>query len=284
MKDEFSIRNKLIKNLEQKNSIDQDLRNSIWNVINLLFLDTSEYYSDFKNYRNFSLYRAIWISFFRYKINEMPTSIYSYIESLDNSFQSLAWNEVFGLTEFIAKYLNNNKNNLAEIYCEYINAVLERENSIYRLINNFVIPIEEKHEKDEIENALSNLANINSVKIHIVTALRLLSQKEKPDYRNSIKESITAVEGLCSIISRDKSSSLGKALDKIENKIVINPALKIAFDKLYGYRSSSDGIRHNATANSQELYSEDARYWLISCSAFINYLIQKCERHNIKLQ
>ena len=44
-----------------------------------------------------------------------------------------------------------------------------------------------------------------------------------------------------------------------------------AFRKLYGYTSDAGGIRHGCIdfTNANE---EDAKYMLISCSAFVNYL------------
>lgn len=57
-----------------------------------------------------------------------------------------------------------------------------------------------------------------------------------------------------------------------EGKVKLHPALKGAFDKLYGYTSSNSGIRHALVDDSIPVCSEDARFMLISCSAFINYL------------
>lgn len=104
----------------------------------------------------------------------------------------------------------------------------------------------------------------------------------KPDYRNSIKESISAVESLAQIISGDKKAELGKALKIIKDKIGLHTALEQGFSKLYGYTSDSDGIRHSLSEEST-LDLEDAIYMLTSCSAFINYLIIKSDKSGIKL-
>ena len=65
-----------------------------------------------------------------------------------------------------------------------------------------------------------------SVKIHINKALALYSDRKKPDYENSIKESISAVESYCALITNDKKATLGQALKQIEQKTNIHPALK----------------------------------------------------------
>ena len=47
--------------------------------------------------------------------------------------------------------------------------------------------------------------------------------------------------------------------------------------KIYGYTSNGDGIRH-ALLEEDSLEYEDALYMLVSCSAFVNYLISKFEK------
>ena len=123
---------------------------------------------------------------------------------------------------------------------------------------------------------------LDAVNIHLATVLELLSDRKSPDYRNSIKESISAVETLCKLITGNASATLGNALDLIERegKVKIHPALKQAFDKLYGYASSADGIRHGMLKESDLLF-EDAKFFLVACSGFVNYLLAKSAKLGI---
>lgn len=118
---------------------------------------------------------------------------------------------------------------------------------------------------------------------HIRRALELFSDRKPPDYRNSIKESVSAVESICKLITGDKSATLGQCIKEIESKVGLHPALENAFNNLYAYTSSADGIRH-PLLEEPELDSEDAKFMLVSCSAFINYLITKSEKAGIKFQ
>lgn len=52
------------------------------------------------------------------------------------------------------------------------------------------------------------------VKTHLRRALELLSDRENPDYRNSIKEPISAVESLSKVIAEKSNASLSKALEE----------------------------------------------------------------------
>jgi hypothetical protein len=65
-------------------------------------------------------------------------------------------------------------------------------------------------------------------------------------------------------------------------KINLHSALRSGFAAFYGYTSDADGIRH-AMLESTTLQQEDAQYMLVSCSAFIHYLLVKCENNGIKI-
>ncbi|KKL64859.1 hypothetical protein LCGC14_2160790, partial [marine sediment metagenome] len=135
----------------------------------------------------------------------------------------------------------------------------------------------------EIEEALEDDYYFKPVSIHINDALKFLSDRKEPNYRNSVKESISAVESICQIITQNKNVTLGKALKRIEDHIKIHGALKNAFSQLYGYTSSEGGIRH-ALLDESNIDFEDAKFMLISCSAFINYLKVKISKANLKFK
>ena len=106
---------------------------------------------------------------------------------------------------------------------------------------------------------------------HIQQALDLYAKRENPDYRNSIKESILAVESMARIVSKKPKATLSDALKAIEKNGLLHEALKDGFIKLYGYTSDADGIRH-AMLDEPTLTAADARYFLLSCTSFVNYL------------
>ena len=79
---------------------------------------------------------------------------------------------------------------------------------------------------------------------------------------------------MCNIILGTKKSTLGAALNELEkNGVKIHGAMKNAFSSLYGYTSDKSGIRHNLGVDENTTF-EEAKYMLVSCSAFLNYLIQ----------
>jgi len=186
------------------------------------------------------------------------------------------WYEVFDFVDTYLLCVRDDK----EIISKQINTVLEEEKAGYRLVNYEITPITNEAEIKEIESVIKS--PYDSVSMHISKALELYSDRKNPDYENSIKESISAVEAMCSIITgvKGKNATLGNTIDKLEEKGVhIHGAMKSAFSALYGYTSDEGGIRHGSIdfVNSP---AEDAKYMLVSCSAFVNYLIEKWSKIN----
>src|SRR5690606_8722681 len=117
-------------------------------------------------------------------------------------------------------------------------------------------PITGEEEISAIEKALAIHDKYKPVRLHVSQALRLLSDKARPDYRNSIKESISAVESICAIITDNSKATLGQALKLIGREHGLHEALKSSFNSLYGYTSDADGIRH-ALLEEDTLEQED---------------------------
>lgn len=161
-----------------------------------------------------------------------------------------------------------------ESFATLLNSCLEIENSVYRIINYRVTEITSEQEIQSIENALENTNPFSGVQQHLNQALKLISDRQKPDYRNSIKESISAVESICKIVTNEDKATLGKALKIIEDKHGLHAALKGSLSQLYGYTSDADGIRHAMLEESNLSYI-DAKFMLVACTNFINYLIEK---------
>jgi len=162
----------------------------------------------------------------------------------------------------------------------FCNTILEQELSAYRFVGGKIVRITSKEEILEIEKALDIPEPLKRVRIHLERALGLLADKKSPDYRNSIKESISAVEAICKLISGDEKATLDQALNKLETdfNLCLHPALKKAFRSLYGYTSDEKGIRHSLL-DEPNINFEDAKFMLVVCSTFINYFKEKASKN-----
>lgn len=189
------------------------------------------------------------------------------------------WYEVYDFVEIHLSYLNDDeKKDRIRKY----NELFEQEKAGYRIVSGEIAPITNESEITTIEQATDTL--FESVNQHIQKALSFYADIKEPDYENSIKESISAVESMCCIITgmTGANSSLGKTIKKLkENGIHIHSAMESAFTSLYGYTSDEDGIRHGGI-DFKNAPAEDAKYMLISCSAFVNYLIEKYQKIEVE--
>ncbi|NUY82469.1 hypothetical protein HUK80_16305 [Flavobacterium sp. MAH-1] len=267
-----------VKDVLQIESIDLDLKNRLWNIIlENFFENLSDYSSRYEESHRGEYCKIIWKEFFHNTIDTI--SQYDdgrvfwsgFLRFFREWYFRAEWYEIFDFIEYVAfldqNYIHNN-------FTALCNTALEIEVSGYRIINSKITEITSATEIGEIENAINDVS-ANSVKLHLTTALNLLADRKKPDYRNSIKESISAVESYCKIITQDANATLGKALIEIEKKIELHGALKTAFSALYGYTSDASGIRHALLEDHKQITFEDAKFILVCCSAFINYLTSK---------
>lgn len=193
----------------------------------------------------------------------------------DNILKFFRWYEVYDFVELHLSYLNDDEKK--ERIKKY-NELFEQEKAGYRIVSGEIAPITNESEIRIIEQATDTA--FQSVNQHMQKALNFYSDIKEPDYENSIKESISAVEAMCCIITgmSGANSSLGKTIKKLkENGIHIHSSMENAFSSLYGYTSDEDGIRHGGI-DFKNAPAEDAKYMLISCSAFVNYLIEKYQK------
>jgi len=266
-----------IKSIIQTESIDEELKNALWNGLTIFYWKgkiTYDRLSDNEDAVQILLSR-IWINFFKKRLDEKPYYFENYLSFLKKYFFAAEWFEIYDFLEFVPlNYAREYYSQTNHDFIEYCNKVLEREISAYRFVNGSLTQISSKEEIESIQEALTITDNLKPVKIHLNRALELFSDRKNPDYRNSIKESISAVESYCSILTGNPKATLGQALKEIEQENNIHPALKSSFSSLYGYTSDADGIRH-ALLDNDNLNQEDAKFMLIACSAFINYLRQK---------
>ena len=121
----------------------------------------------------------------------------------------------------------------------------------------------------------SRLKPPNEAAKHRQTKLTVtLSDRSSPNYAHSISESVKAVEGVVQKLT-ETNASLGDGLNKLAKAgLEIHPALKEAWRKMYGWTSDDKGIRH-ASSKATNVDQSLAKYMLISCSAFVSYLLEE---------
>lgn len=249
-----------------RETITIDINNAICNTFNKIrTIDFEMYYA---------LEKYIWL----YSFNKLASDFRNgYLIPLINS-GTLEWHRKLDLIEDSISFLMDMKNEsyvtAGEMYyglVESLNWEFKRLNFAYRIIDDKIVEITSEEEIESIQQALD--VSQNSVKNHLQTALELLSAKPTGDYRNSIKESISAVEAITREITGEKSINFKKMEDA---GVFVPTVLQDTFKKLYGYTNDgTTGIRHALMDDANVPTADEAIFMLVSCSAFINYLNKK---------
>lgn len=243
--------------------LSDDFKKDIWDILNL----------HQRNYKKLTDFLCkIWNKFYDEstpKFNLWSRS--TFYEKIKLKFLSLESDKIYDFMEAFLMYFVSEKDK-NKIITE-LNRTFKQKHYPYRIISDRVTPIITIIEIKEIEKALNIPDRYQPVREHLSKALDKWADIKTPDYENSIKESICAVESLVEIL-QGKKGTLG---DLIEN-LNIHPAMKKGFKKLYGWSSDDSGIRHGEYGESFPCGEGEARYMLMTCSAFINYVIAKCEK------
>lgn len=244
-----------VRSVVQVEELDEASRRSIWNLLYLaVFDDAYERESELD-----AVFLPVWLHLFHLPADEYPGS-----DRMDSHVKAWLmeadWYRVYDLIERVAAK--------EEKFAGAINKMLEDLKAGYRVLDGQVVPISDTTELSEIEIAIG--IEHEGTRHHLKQALDLLSDRDNPDYPNSIKESISAAEAKARQLTGAKT--MGAALNAMKKSgPYVHPALLDGWGKLYGWTNDEDGLRHggdSAPTPDQDL----ARYMLVTCSAFVNLL------------
>ena len=251
-----------------RENMTDDIINAICTAYDLL--ENSMHFQRRDSYEEMEAH--LWRYFLNKRLNDFYISDRSrhivatqYIKSDD------PWYKKMDLIEETLCYTKEESEDIHESFIEHLNGEFKRLNFAYRVIDNKIVEVTSEEEIITIETALRNSSN--GVKEHLQTALSLLSKHPNGDYRNSIKESISAVEAIVREITGENTLNLKKLEDA---GVMLPSVLQKSFELLYGYTNNkSTGIRHALMDDANIPSADEATFMLVSCSAFINYLTKK---------
>ena len=272
----FSERNgyKAPRSIAQVGSLDGETRMNVWNKIALIpdFLDRNR---RFRN--NERMVAALWTESFGRPRDEVPGDPARVWRLVKRQILEGAFNECMDIIEDVAHIatsplVETDIRDYAERVLASLNEELARDLVGYRLLNNELVPLDSEVEVAAVEEAAGQDVPA-AAREHLEAALSLLSDREAPDYRNSVKESVTAVESLARKITGART--LGEALPKLSMAgIETHGALVRAWSGFYGYTSDAGGVRHGGETIAK-VDQALAKYVLVTCSAFVTWLTEE---------
>lgn len=192
------------------------------------------------------------------------------------------WFKRLDMLEYVVQYLirhqtgyDNSFKRVYDSFVKVINSEFKRLRYGYRIVDGKICEITSNEEIKSIETAAND--KNTGVQEHLQKALEHYAKRPEGDCRNSIKESISAVEAICRELTGE--STLGKAISNLEKKgIPLQSQFKQGLQNLYNYTNDeATGIRHaSMKPDGEYVPSQDEAYFmLVTCSAFINYIRMK---------
>jgi hypothetical protein len=165
---------------------------------------------------------SLWADHLHRPADEASVFFPGVLRQVRGRYMAAEWWAVYDFVEFVV-HCERPWNDTTRFIAE-CNAVLEKHLSAYRFVGATLAPVTSEDEIVAVEQAMSRGGKFKPIVADLETALARLADRASPDYRNSIKESISAVEAVCQIITGDPKATLGQALKKIG----IHPALEKA--------------------------------------------------------
>lgn len=288
-KDLFSHRHNLVETqpIIMRNAISQEVINAIGTCYDMLCrklkaVHNNSHYPHLDNFLQEDIERELWIHFANRRLSDFDSGgRYHLIFNELLMMPKMPWNLILDLAEYVCKWVNVNNDKysyLKDLLKEFegnLNNEFDRLDYGYRVVNHCIVDITSDEEMAAISEALEN--SKDNVSEHLQRAVMHYSARPNPDVRNSIKESISAVEAVCRELTGE--TTLGKALKHLEdNGVIIHKMLKEGFTKFYVYTNDADsGIRH-ALMDDEGTYTpskDEAYYMLVASSTFVNYLRRK---------
>jgi AbiJ N-terminal domain 4 len=258
----------------QFEEMDDRLRIGLWNNLDLSYWEDVDWAYLHSDALAMPFIQCLYIKL-GWPINSISQHGHHIYAGLGSHFLKSEWHQRYSFLEYVVACSPVPWSDRRDYFKLLSNLTLEKEMSAWRFIGDQIGPITDEVEIEAIESATSGLHSSSSVRIHLAAAVKHLLDRDHPDFRNSIKESMSAVEAMCNSITGEKLT-LGKSLSKLENRFNLHQALGRGFSSLYGYASDSGGIRHALTDAPPTF--EDAKLMLVFCSGFVNYLEAKAAR------
>ena len=202
--------------------------------------------------------------------DEFDPTAATLVHELKEIFMHGSYAKVFGLLEWILQQ----QETPPDLWLK-IEEALEYSHAAYRLIDgDMIVPIGSEQEIETLRHALADTDHDPFVgaRTHLKNAAKLLSEGQAAQ---SIRESVTAVEAVARVLD-ETATTLAPALKALAKVGTLHPALQSGFEKLYGFASDEQGIRHALLDSDKAKVDEsDALYMLGACAAFVSYLIRK---------
>lgn len=239
----------------QVNTMNEDLRTRLWNAMYANFLVRLHHVSGWSDKKRTQLIVSIWADFFMQAVDKLTWQAYgvkpdSFQASIKDWIYKAEYYEVFDFIEFSISLLDQADTKAIEPFINACNHALEKEGSVYRIVNRIVIRATNGTELKEMAQAVAAEAE-DQLGAHFSKALQLMANRNDPDYNQAVLEAIAAVE---------------EALRHYPDKVVQDVLSPVTV-----YGNVMINIKQALSGSGIAVTFEEAKYWLLTCATLLNY-------------
>ena len=253
----------------QLEELPRDARIMIWNV----FYDYLHPY-ELNESEVLDTWRDVWRLHFVKPADQMPTSLEIIRSFVRRYVQIPSFNQVFDFIEYVMRH-----ESCPDTFTDKMAQAFRASNLAYTIDTGkqpTILPAAAPAEGEALVESLHviEISGLEASAVHLRNAVSHINDQKWAD---SIRESIHAVESTARSLAPESANSLGPALQSIDKHQRLHPALKGAFEKLYGYTSDEQGIRHPLIDGTEANVGRDeAIFMLGACASFASFLCRKC--------
>ena len=193
-------------------------------------------------------------------------------QRLRRDIETMPFNKVFDLLRFVVRH-----SKCPPIFVRMMMRVFTECRLAYKIDKGkppTIVPAVTGVEGDVVIESLKTLreAGLRGSTEHLRNACDCIN---KGDWAGSIRESIHTVESVARNLAPE-AKTLKPALASIADHGGLHPALKDGFNKLYGYTSDEQGVRHPLLDSEKaKVGMDEAVFMLGACASFASYLWRK---------
>lgn len=259
----------------QLGELSSDLRREIYNCVRstlLAWVHTPDTFPHFHSQIEPFL-QWLWGNLLGKPEDEIDTSYHKVMDTFKNWILRKPFNKVFDLIEQLSHWRGREiiqmLDNVRGLFEGHMAAYYLSEEHPYQ-----IRPRSNIAQGEATEQAMEAVrkSGMGGADTHLRRSVEHLNTQQ---YADSIRDSIHAVESVARTICSDKNT-LDDALKSLERRgLVVHPALKNAFQKLYAYTNDEQGIRHALLEDEAKVGLDEALFMFGACASFAAFLVAK---------
>lgn len=253
--------------------VSEELRRLIYYAINLeIDRESSIGYSSSNYFREkwLRVAKYLHVRFFKQPADTFENKSYEF----DRKIKKLVYGEnigiLFDFVEFLVRHPGCGEELKRDLRTCFVDS-----RAAYRVVDDqYIAAVGTEEQAASFERAMQDAEKYNATgaRKQLTSAAVAL---RNGDWAGSVRDSIHSVESVARQLAPSENT-LGGALRVIEKRGHLHGALKAAFDKLYGYSSDAEGVRHALVFEREANVDEvDALFMLGACASFVTYLLAR---------